>query len=150
VNQTGPGNSSNNSLTVRRLCILGILLGVCLLIWLQIEDSSDRWVLLFSAAVSALATAQIWLRLSGRFGERGYWLPLAGLLAGLLITPAALLLMVIKTGLHGHQGPDFSGDQILGVIVRTPVWIVSGLIIGVGLDIFQRGKSPNPAGNKQL
>jgi len=126
---------------VRKLRILGLILGASLLFWLPIEDSGDRWVLLFSAAISTLIAAQCWLQLIGRFGKRGYWLVLSGLLAGILVTPVAVLLMALKTGLHGHQGPDFSGDQIMAVLVRTPVWIVSGFLAGAGLEIFWRQKT---------
>ena len=132
-----PGSSNESPLAVRRLRILGIFLGVGLFFWLSIEESGDVWVLSFSAAISALLAAQAWQRLKTRQGKPRYWLPLAGLLAGLLVTPLALLLMALKTGLHGHQGPDFSGSQILSVILRTPVWVISGLLIGVGLEIFR-------------
>ena len=133
-----PGNSPQTPLSVRRLRILGILLGIGLFIWLSLEESGDGWVRFFSAAISALAVAWIWRRFKYRADKHWYWRPLAGLLAGLLVAPLALLLMVFKTGLHGHAGPDFSGDQILAVIFSTPVWVVSGLLIGAGLEILFR------------
>ncbi len=135
---------------MRRLRILGILLGASLLFWLQTEDASVHWVLLFSAAICSLLVGLVWQRLARRHIQSGYWFPIAGLLVGLLITPSALLLMALKTGLHGHQGPDFSGDQILAVIVRTPAWILSGLTTGVGVQLFQRIKSPQDPGKKQV
>lgn len=130
--------------------ILGILLGGCLFLWLQFEDSGELWVLLFSAAISILTAWQVWLRLNSRFGRRAYWLPLAGFLAGLVITPAALLLMALKTGLHGHQGPDFSGDQILAIVRGTHAWLISGLIIGIGLELLFKANSSQPPRDKQL
>jgi hypothetical protein len=142
-----PGSSPQNPLLVRRLRILGIILGIGLLVWLSVEESGDVWVLIFSGAISALVAAQAWLRLKDRAKKPPYWLPLAGFLAGLLVTPLALLLMALKTGLHGHQGPDFSGSQILSVILRTPVWVISGLLTGLGLEILRRGKNPNPPGD---
>lgn len=135
---------------MRRLRILWILLGACLLIWLQLEDASERWVLLFAAAICTMLAAQAWQRLARHRVQQGYWFPLAGLLVGLLITPVALSLMALKTGLHGHQGPDFSGEQILAVIMRTPFWIASGLITGSGIQLFQQIKPPQETDQNQL
>jgi hypothetical protein len=150
VSHSEPVNPDQNPLSIRRLRILGIILGGCLLVWLPFEDNNDRWVLSFAAAICCLAAAQILLRLERRFGRHGYWLPLAGVVAGALVTPTALLLMAIKTGLHGHQPPDFTGEQIQSVMIRTPVWLISGLLVGLGVELFRRANHPNPGENNQL
>jgi ABC-type enterochelin transport system permease subunit len=150
VSHSEPGNLDQSSLAIRRLRILAIVLGGCLLLWLPVEDSRDHWALMFAAAICSLAAAHIFLRLKKHFGKRSYWLPLAGLLAGALVTPAAFLLMAIKTGLHAHQTPDFTGDQIQAVVVRTPIWVISGLLVGLGVELFGRANRPNPGANNQL
>ncbi len=150
MNQIGPDRPLQNPQPLRRMRILGILLGGCLFVWLQLEGSGELWVLLFSAAISVLTATQVWLRLTSRFGMKVYWLPLAGFLAGLLITPAALLMMAMKTGLHGHQGPDFSGEQILAIVRGTPAWLISGLLVGIGLQLFFKAKYSQSPRNKQL
>ncbi len=132
---------------LRRLRIWGIVLGGGLLLWLPVEDSSDRWVLIFAAGISSLAAAQTWLWLENRFGRRGYWLPTAGFLAGAMLTPAAFLLMAIKTGIHAHPTPDFNVQQIQALVLRTPVWLVSGLLVGLGLELFRRANASHQKGD---
>jgi hypothetical protein len=141
VSHKEPGSPDQGQPASRRLRILGILLGFCLLLWLPAEDTSDRWVLIFAAAICSLTGAYTWLWLEIRKGKRAYYLPLAGFVGGALVTPAAFLLMAIKTGLHDHLTPDFTGDQIRAIVLRTPVWIISGLLVGLGAELLRRTDS---------
>jgi hypothetical protein len=65
---------------------------------------------------------------------------IAGLLAGLAVAPLASFLMVFKTGLHGHGFPDFTPEQIVAVLHRTPIFASSGFFLGLGsgLAVFAR------------
>jgi len=55
----------------------------------------------------------------------------AWLIAGLGVTVVALLLMAIKTGLHGHGTPDYTPEQMVRVLSLTPLWVIVGLMIGL-------------------
>ena len=56
----------------------------------------------------------------------------AGLLAGLAVGPLASFFMIFKTGLHGHGAPDFTPQQMAAVLLRTPIFGISGLLLGLG------------------
>ena len=58
----------------------------------------------------------------------------AGLGFGLL----TLLIMAVKTGLHGH-GPEFSPAEISWVIDQIPLWSLVGLLAGLGVGIVAIG-----------
>ena len=60
----------------------------------------------------------------------------AGILTGAIITPLILFLMVFKTGLHAHPVPDYSYEQFISIINRTPIWFFSGFLTGMGLGII--------------
>jgi hypothetical protein len=110
---------------------LSLLLGALVLFWLPIEDTSIRAPLLLAAAASTLLALHTYYRLrSGRSrGAAGGTIVLAGL-AGLAVGPLAVLLMVFKSGLHGHGFPDFSPAELLQVLQDTPRWTLAGLLIG--------------------
>lgn len=125
-----------------RLFALG--LGILLLFWLPVEDLDQRWVILFAAAFSALAAA-LYLSKSNpaktsSFQEKKSWLvfALVGALAGLAVPLLATLLMIFKIGLHGHPSPDFTPGQILAVFYRTPVFILAGLFISLGIWFYKK------------
>jgi hypothetical protein len=112
-----------------------LILGIALILWLPIEDVNLNQVLFFANALCAWWAARFWLDTSPQnplFVRRHV---LIGLVAGLAVTPVALFLMAFKSGLHGHGIPDFSGAQILGVLARFPVWIVAGLLLGLGVAL---------------
>jgi hypothetical protein len=62
---------------------------------------------------------------------------LVGTLAGLMVAPLALLLMAFKTGLHGHGTPDFTPAQVQAVLLYSPAWGGSGLLLGLGSGLWR-------------
>jgi hypothetical protein len=46
--------------------------------------------------------------------------------------------MAIKTGLHGHAAPDFTSAQVIEVFLRTPIWGLGGLLIGLGIGLWPK------------
>ena len=130
-----------------RLSALG--LGILLLFWLPIEDLNIFWVVLLAAALSALVAVRFFVSspasggsgaVAGRkpFGMgSSFWAyPLAGVLAGSSTPLAAILLMIFKSGLHGHPSPDFTPAQVIGVLSGLPSWIIGGALLGVGTGIY--------------
>jgi hypothetical protein len=118
-----------------------ILVGILFLVWLPLEDTHEGWVISLSAAFCAWWAARylsmpnhsvypLWLRYTA-----------AGFIAGISITPLALLLMVFKNGVHGHEFPDFSPQQMAWVVEYTPVWASAGILIGLGAGIWKMARS---------
>lgn len=129
----------------RLLRNLALVLGGMLLFWLPVEDTSERWVILFAAAICSLGMAYWIVSYHSRRQQRperseNLIYPLAGAVSGLAVTPAALFLMAFKSGLHGHSAPDFTSDQIIRVILGTPIWSGSGLLIGLGVALLRKIK----------
>jgi hypothetical protein len=113
-----------------------ILLGMVFLIWIPFEDSSTTPPLVFAMALTTLG-AVIFLSSDKRpFRTALLNSIFAGTLAGIVITPLALFLMVFKTGLHSHQAPEFSNQQILSIIYRTPIWLLGGFLVGLGSGLW--------------
>jgi hypothetical protein len=116
---------------LRNLRLLSILAGVLLLGWLPFEDGRLTWVLVFAGVLCALGAG--FVLINKKAPEiRTRDILLAGLLAGLMITPVALFLMAFKSGIHDHGTPDFTLSQAFWVILRTPFWTAAGVLIGLG------------------
>jgi hypothetical protein len=134
-----------------RLAFLG-LAGLFLL-WLPLEDDTELWVVLLAMAVCALGAISLGANFRDRVQKRlksevplharAGMLSLLGALAGAAVAPAALLLMAIKTALHGHGAPDFTPAQMLSLLERMPLWALSGLLIALGFAIgLEIGSDP--------
>jgi hypothetical protein len=125
---------------LRRLRISGLFLLALFLVWLPVEDLHEGWVTAFGAAVCAWGAA---LFLATRKTASGKFWPyaLVGFATGAALTPAVLLLMAFKTGLHAHEAPDFTVDQIIRVITLTPAWILSGSLIGSGAGLWKSARA---------
>ena len=108
-------------------------LGLLILFWLPIEDQSILVPVLLAVAVVVVAVG---------FARLKYALrpPIAGFLGGLIVSPITLLVMVFKTGLHGHGTPDFTAQQIIQVIQLAPVWTLAGGLLGWGWQMLAHKK----------
>ena len=122
-------------------------LGLFILLWLPVEDRSVVVVLLISGCVSTLGLLaflnlhqQRWTTAeeSGGGKKKILWVPLAGFLTGVTMTLAAVALMALKTGLHGHGAPDYSPEQVSLVLRAAPLWVCLGLIFGVLAAVWRR------------
>lgn len=122
--------------TPRQLRVAFILVGFAFFVWLPFEDQNLRWVLLLASLASILIVVYLAIRVfPARLGN--HYFPILGVIAGLLIPPLAVLLMALKTGLHGHLVPDFTRSQVISVLQRMPVWMVAGFLVGLGLAIWR-------------
>jgi hypothetical protein len=127
--------------TPRWLRFLAILLAILLLLWLPFEDVTETWVITFSAAVCAWAAVRFLILTAHTPGNPWIRHIYTGLLAGLFITPLALFLMALKTGLHGHETADFSARQMARVVELTPIWMSVGLLFGLGSCLWRFARS---------
>jgi hypothetical protein len=129
-----PGRSSS---TQRWLRYYTFVLGALLLIWLPFEDSNEQLATLFAAGISAGLAAHLVIRRKLPLPASLLAYLLLGSFVGLAVSPLTFSLMAIKTGLHGHPAPDFTGTQLIAVFLRTPVWALGGLLIGLGLGLWR-------------
>ena len=130
--------ASNRSPTWLRIC--GLLLGIVVLVWLPVEESSELGVLLIAALICTWFG--IWLLYkTGPHVEHMVWINIIiwGAM-GLLLAPLAIFLMAIKTGIHGHGTPDFTADQMQTFISRMPFFILGGILSGTGLGLLRIAK----------
>jgi hypothetical protein len=56
------------------------------------------------------------------------------------VTPLAIGLMAFKSGLHGHNAPDFTLAQMQAALDLFPYFALAGL--GVGLAAALRPRAP--------
>lgn len=117
------------------LTVIVALYGV---VWIGLEGALWQ-VLLLGAGLALLGAAYFVQRvLGGRQIAPGRWLLLCGLL-GVVIGAGCvllvLLLMTVKTGLHGH-GPEFTPSEITWVMDQLSLWAIAGLIAGIGLGVL--------------
>ena len=113
-----------------------ILLGIALLFWLPIEDSAEAWAILFAIAISTWLAIALLLIKRISFRSILFDHVFVGTFAGILVTPIALLLMAFKIGLHSHEVPDYTIQQVISAIWKTPIWIIGGFLIGAGSGIW--------------
>jgi hypothetical protein len=119
-----------------RLAAFG--LGVAVLIWIPIEDTTIWWVTLFSVLICTLAGGYAAVVFESRGGKSWFVFPFVGTIAGVLVTPLALFLMAFKTGIHGHGAPDFTPSQVEAVLQRFPVWVAIGFLVGAFASLWQK------------
>jgi len=115
---------------------IGILIGAFILLWLPAEDISPLNTILISAVVGLWLS--VWIRL--QMGQKSNEITIdmtIGTLVGVAVPVIAVLLMVFKSGIHGHVSPDFSNQQLFEVLTRAYIWGTGGLLIGLGIGLWQ-------------
>jgi len=117
---------------------MAILLGIAILLWIPFEDNGTTWVRLFGVLICILASLAAGARIPAKMRQQWFTWPLAGLIAGLLVTPAVFLLMAFKSGMHGHANPDFTPAQVSAVLNTWPIWALAGLLAGLAAATWQR------------
>lgn len=115
---------------------LAIILGMVFFLWIPLEDTSEIPALLFAMATSAWLATAFLTRVNKPFPSILLNYILAGTIAGVAVTPLTLIFMAVKTGLHGHSAPDFTAQQMISIIRRTPIWLVGGFLIGLGSGLW--------------
>jgi hypothetical protein len=117
---------------------LTVIVGLYGLGWLSLEGAIGQ-VIPLAVGIGLLGAGYATQRLlGGRELIPSRWLlfcaamgALLGLGCGLLV----LILMTVKTGLHGH-GPEFTTAEIQWTISQLPLWTLAGLIGGLGLGLL--------------
>ncbi len=134
----------------RLLLIPTYLFGLAFFLWIGAEDTTLAPVTALGAALPLLLLAHF---LTRRFGgaplrpRKGVLLLTAGgLLAGSAAPLTIGIFMALKVALHSHTHPDYPPEIVLGVMARTPIWGLAGLLLGgaLALAAYARRK-PAPA-----
>lgn len=94
-------------------------------------------VVLISGGICTWAAA--WFLVKPLEGNRQIILRygLVGMGAGLAVALLGIILMALKSGIHGHGTPDFTVAQLQEVMSRLPFFTISGLLIGLGSGFFR-------------
>jgi hypothetical protein len=117
-----------------------IVLGVFTFLWLPVEDTTIILLLALSTAWCAWAAALV-IQQSGT-PRQPRRLLITGALAGLAVTPTALLFIVLKAGVHDHGFLDFTNRQVVLLVKITPAWVGLGLLAaGLYLRLDARRKT---------
>lgn len=119
-------------LKARLRLVFGLLL-VVILAWLPFEDTHLAWSLLLAAALNAVL-AVYWI---SQMSLAPLLMPGLGALLGVAVPLMAIVLMLVKTGLHGHSAPDFTWQDLSSVLQSAPGWLLGGLLLGTGAALQQ-------------
>ena len=114
---------------------VGLLLGVYAAVWMALEGSVPRDLLLAALLLALLAAALVTRFLGGRrlsTGQAVMFCAAVGLVYGAGLALLTLFLMALKTGLHAH-GPEYSAAEITWVWQQLPLWAGAGVLAGAGL-----------------
>ena len=122
------------------LRLTALILGFGILIWLPVEDQSELGVLIASGAICTWFATRLLITAPQENRQLILRHALVGSGSGLLLAPIAIILMAVKSGIHGHGTPDFSVDQMQSVISRIPFFVLSGFLIGLGSGVFRLAK----------
>ncbi len=117
---------------------LALLVAACAMVWIALEGDLLQVVFL-SVGVTVVSLGYLLQKyLAGRVLPVGWGLlvtAVLGALAGGGIVVLTLLFMALKTGLHAH-GPEFSAAELSWVVQQAPLWIVVGLLAGLGCGLL--------------
>lgn len=94
------------------------------LLWLPLEDTST-WP---AQILAALGITWGYVRFFGAAGSKGWTWVRRGLVVGLAVPILAVLLLVFKTGLHGHGFPELPLPRLAAPLTWLPVWLAAGLL----------------------
>ena len=132
---------------------VAILCGIAIFLWMGPEDLNVWPVVMLSVLVSILlVSVQLMRRYGGTMLSRNQIFTFAvvgGGICGLLTSPIAAALMILKNARHAHLTPDYLPQQMLAIMQRAPLWAISGSLIALGIALIWITFGPasmNPAG----
>ena len=134
----------------RLLTLLTYAYSLAFFLWIGFEDTTLGPVTALGATLPLIFLAHF---LTRRFGgaplraRKGMLLLGAGgLLAGCAAPLTISILMALKVSLHSHAFLDFPPEAAVGLMARTPVWALGGLLLGAALAlvVYARRRPANP------
>ncbi|MBT3239386.1 MAG: hypothetical protein HON98_02660 [Chloroflexi bacterium] len=108
------------------------------MIWLRAEDVDLIFVTLLALTASSLILFSYTAAKEFKQTLPAYLL--SGLIAGFLVTPLILSLIVFKSSLHAHGFFELPTGQINDILINTILWLSIGPYISYA--IFRRKNAP--------
>lgn len=109
-------------------------------LWLGYEDRG-LWAVSILAWLLGMAALATWRARRGPGGgDLRWWIP-AGAALGAAVSALAVLLILVKLGLHAHPIPDFTASDVRSVLGRAPLWGIAGASLGAGSALLERSRS---------
>jgi len=118
--------------------LLAVLTAVYGIVWIAMEGELSRAIIMAFLSTAWISGFLIQRFLGGRtLSATGWIVAFAGIgvLFGVSVALLTLVFMAVKSGLHGH-GPEFTQEQIEGVLRQLPLWGIAGLLGGLGLGLI--------------
>src|SRR5262245_55702055 len=117
----------------RLLTVITLIYGMFTFFWLSAEDSV--WLVSLLGLIFALLSVihAVFRVASTRTFRPRVWIPgliILGALVGAGGIVATMLIMLIKTSLHGHIYPDYPFPLISGMAERLVAWTTAGALVG--------------------
>ena len=106
--------------------------------WLTYEDVDTRYVIPLAVGLCVWLGIRFFLNRTRAISIAQ--LGLGGALTGLAVTPTAVIFISFKSGLHAHGFPDFPLVQVRDLLYSTPLWVLVGLLAGLGLGLGMKRK----------
>jgi hypothetical protein len=121
----------------RRLRPALLIVGALTFVWMGPEDHTAMFGALLGTLLAALSV--LWWASPHYAGRALTPLRLTavgaalGALTGAAAPPVGALLLFFKNAWHAHGFWDYPPALIADLLLRTPLWIIAGALIGAGL-----------------
>src|SRR4051812_1752173 len=121
------------------LRLVTILYGMFTFVWMGTEDSIWLAAVLgfgFTLLCVLHGIFRVW---QGRLFAPRLWIPATialGAITGAGASLSTVLIMLMKTSLHGHLYPDYPFPVLAGIIERLPAWTLAGALVGLALALL--------------
>lgn len=115
----------------------GLGIGAVTFFWLPIEDVGTDFITLLAAAWSVWMGGWLWTRFAKRWGLIFRGAAIGGV-SGAIFFPAALILVMIKAGIHDHGFLDYSNYELEALLAYTPWIVLAGMLLGVLISYLLR------------
>lgn len=131
----------------RRLRPAILLVGALTFVWMGPEDHTAVFGALLGTSLAALGV--VWWASPRYAGRALNALRLTavsaalGALIGAASPPVGALLLFFKNAWHAHGFWDYPPALIADLLLRTPLWILAGALIGAGLAQVWLGRPSN-------
>jgi len=126
----------------------GLGVGALTFFWLPKEDVGTVFVSILAASWSVWIGGWLWGRFANRWGVVFRGAAIGGV-SGAIFFPAALILVVIKAGIHDHGFLDYSNYELETLLAYTSWMVSGGVVAGILISklLEKRGKNGNSGQN---
>lgn len=118
-----------------------IVVGIAVLVWLPFEDASTFWIILLSALVSLILILRAGFRWRHWVLSSPWRVLILAAMGGLAVAPISIVMIILKSGVHIHDAADFTGEQIISLLLRAPFWMLGSVLIGLGIVLWRSFRS---------